>query len=46
MKFSLIFGLLIYWSVIITAPVINKKNNTNQDLNMIKSVKKPINSNI
>ena len=43
MKFLTIFGLLVYWSIIVTAPVVSKDTKLVNSDSKIKPVKKPLN---
>tara|TARA_B100001250_G_scaffold388508_1_gene386815 strand:- start:260 stop:391 length:132 start_codon:yes stop_codon:yes gene_type:complete len=43
MKSLTIFGLLIYWSIIITAPVISNDIRHDKSAKIIKPLKKPLN---
>ena len=43
MKYYTVFGLLIYWSIIITAPVVSKEIKLAKENNIIKPLKKPLN---
>ena len=41
MKFSVFFGLMIYWSIIITAPVISKNMDSFVEKEVLVPLKKP-----
>tara|TARA_B100001996_G_C18218555_1_gene422807 strand:- start:278 stop:409 length:132 start_codon:yes stop_codon:yes gene_type:complete len=43
MKSLTIFGLLIYWSIIITAPVVSNDKSFDKSARIIKPLKKPLN---
>ena len=43
MKYFTIFGLLIYWSIIISAPVVSKEIKLAKSAKIIKPLKKPTN---
>ena len=41
MKFTVFFGLMIYWSIIITAPVISKNMDSFEEKEVLVPLKKP-----
>ena len=42
MKLAVLFGLMIYWSIIITAPVISKNSEKFGEKKVLIPLKKPI----